>query len=60
MLTFQVASGVLLSAVIALMTTRGMNIHRNNAGWRSLFGAAMFAFGVIVGAMVILAGATWP
>ena len=60
MLTFQIAAGLLLAAFVALVTTKGMNIHRSNDGWRSLFGGGLFLLGFLIGGAVIVAGATMP
>jgi hypothetical protein len=55
-LPFQIAAGLLLAAAIVWMVRLGMNIHRNNEGARSLFGAALFISGIALGWMVTLAG----
>lgn len=55
-LPFQIAAGLLLAAGVVLLVRMGMNIHRNNAGIRSAFGAAMFIGGVALGWAVMLAG----
>lgn len=55
-LPFQIAAGLLLAAMIVLMVRMGMNIHRNNEGVRSAFGALMFVGGLALGWLVILAG----
>lgn len=55
-LPFQIAAGLLLAALVVLLIRTGMNIHRNNGGFRSAFGAAMFIGGAILGWAVMLAG----
>jgi hypothetical protein len=55
-LPFQIAAGLLLAGLVVLMIRWGMNAHRNNAGWRSAFGAAVFVAGLILGWAVALAG----
>lgn len=55
-LPFQIAAGLLLAALVVLLIRMGMNIHRNNQGLRSAFGAAMFLGGVILGWATVLAG----
>lgn len=60
MLTFQIAAGLLLAAFVALATTKGMNIHRANDGWRSAFGAGLFLVGFVMGGLVIVLGALSP
>lgn len=55
-LPFQIAAGLLLAALVILMVRFGMNIFRNNQGLRSAFGAAMFASGLALGWLTILAG----
>lgn len=55
-LPFQIAAGLLLAALVVLLIRMGMNIHRNNSGLRSAFGALMFIGGAILGWAVVLAG----
>jgi hypothetical protein len=55
-LPFQIAAGLLLAALVILMVRWGMNAHRNNQGWRSVFGGAVFVSGLILGWAVTLAG----
>jgi hypothetical protein len=55
-LPFQIAAGLLLAALVVLLIRMGMNIHRNNQGLRSAFGALMFIGGAILGWAVVLAG----
>ena len=56
-LPFSIAAGILLAAFAIILVKVGMNIYRNNDGWRSLFGAALFVSGLAFGLMVMLAGA---
>ena len=55
-LPFQIAAGILLAGFIILLIRAGMNIHRNNDGLRSVFGALLFIGGLIFGCLVTLAG----
>lgn len=55
-LPFQVAAGILLAGIVILAIRTGMNIYRNNDGWRGLFGAGIFISGMMFGFAVLLAG----
>lgn len=55
-LPFQIAAGLLLAGFIVMVVRLGMNIFRNNTGPRGWFGAAMFAGGLALGWVVMLAG----
>lgn len=55
-LPFQIAAGILLAGFVVLVIRLGMNIFRNNTGLRGWFGAAMFAGGLALGWLVMLAG----
>lgn len=55
-LPFQIAAGLLLAGLIVLLVRYGMNIFRNNSGFRGAFGAAMFIGGLVLGWLTMLAG----
>lgn len=55
LLPFQIVSAVMISALILVLISKGINIHRNNSGWRSAFGAAMFIVGFMAATVMVLA-----
>ena len=55
-LAFSVAAGILFAVLTIHMVRLGLNIYRNNDGWRSMFGAAIFCCGLILGWMFIILG----
>lgn len=57
-LPFQIAAGLLLAGLVVLLIRFGMNIHRNNEGIRSAFGALVFVGGLALGWAVLVAGFT--
>ncbi|WP_068305917.1 hypothetical protein [Pararhodobacter sp. CCB-MM2] len=56
-LPFIIASGIILAYFAILLCRLGMNIFRNNTGWRGLVGAVMFFFGLVFSVVLILAAA---
>ena len=59
-LPFQIASGILLGAMVIMVISKGMNIHRANDGWRSWFGALWFVFGFLLAGIIIIFGSLAP
>lgn len=60
MFSIEIAAGLLIAGSVFILSTKGMNIHRSNSGWRSAAGAAMFALSFCIGGLVIMLGALHP
>lgn len=55
-LPFQIAAGFFLAGAIIACIKSGLNIYRNNNGWRGAFGAILFLGAMALAGAVTMAG----